>query len=161
MNNWHRKIYTLDPPTPRAGPPGQVSYTDLFNPTAGASNQFWLEPAVYTGPATSVAFLPVDSNTLCYRLQFDDDDMNEVWRGLTFFPRGTNALSTVLDNKSNPQPDPNTERLQAQTTIQIKGMLAVITLYDDSNAVPPPTGFHVQVQATGGGGGGGWGGGHN
>jgi hypothetical protein len=98
-----------------------VSYEDLFNATPGASNQFWLEPAVYTGPATNVAFVPVDSNTLCYRLQFDDDDMNEVWRGLTFFPRGANALSTVMGANGNPKPDGLTERLQAKTTIQIKG----------------------------------------
>jgi hypothetical protein len=152
MNNWHRKMWTLDPP-----PQGASTYQKVYNSTLGATNEFWLEPAVYAGPPVTVAFISVTPNTLCYRVQFVGENMNEVWLGLTFFPAGTQPL--IVDNTGKPQPDQDTERLQANATIQ--GSPAVISLYLDAIA-PSPGGFRINVSIIGGpGNGGGWAGGHN
>lgn len=146
VNNWHRKMYGLDPsPSPL--------YMQLLK--AGAANAFWLEPGVYAGAPKDVAELEVVSNSLCYRAQFDGADMLDLWRGLEFYPRGTDALT--IDGDGNPDPDANDpQRLQAQT--EIGGQPAVVTLY----LVPASSSFLVNVQITAqeGGGGGGWGGGH-
>jgi hypothetical protein len=153
MTNWHQKAYTLNAPTPPLG-----NYAKVFKQEA--SNSFWLEPAVYLGPPTQVAQIAVSPGDLCYRVQFANGDMNEVWRGLYFFPAGHEPLSTQMGGDGNPVPLASTERLQANTTIEQR--LSVISLYVDIAVLPPPAGFRVQVVKTGpGGGGGGWGGGHN
>lgn len=149
MNNWHRKMYGLN-----QGTSDPLLYTKLLK--VGAPNEFWLEPGVYTGPAMEVALIEVVPNSLCFRAQFDDQDMNELWRGLEFFPAGTEDLA--FDTSGKPQPEEATQRLQALASVD--GKEVVISLYLDptQSAV-----LLVQVEITargGGGGGGGWGGGH-
>src|SRR5262245_38558805 len=53
-NNWHRKMYTLDK---KAGDPPE--YKEVVNETYGATNEFWLEAAVYTGPEMDVVAIHV------------------------------------------------------------------------------------------------------
>jgi hypothetical protein len=151
MNLWNQKPYFLNPAN------GSGNYQDVFE--TGASNSFWLEPAVYFGPPIEVADIEESAGALCYRIQFNNGDMSDEWRGLYFFPRGYAPLSTQMGNDGNPKPVANTERLQAKTTLG--GVEAVISLYVDTAALPPG-GFRVQVsKGNGGPGGGGWGGGHN
>ena len=149
MNFWNQKPYTLFP----ANKPG--NYAKVFKQQA--TNSFWLEPAVYFGPPIQVDQIDVSAGALCYRVQFANGDMSDVWRGLYFFPAGHLPLP-IPGPGSDPQPVLDTERVQANTTVN--GAPMVISLYVDT-AAPPPGGFRVQVVDTGGPGGGGWGGGHN
>jgi hypothetical protein len=149
MYNWHRKIWVLDQQADDG-----ADYNKILNPTG--TNEFWLEPGVYAGPQTTVAAITVEPNSLCYRAQFIGEDMNEAWRGCEFFPAGTEALG--FSGKGTPQLLPETERLQANTTLD-DGEPAVITLCPDPDDYSK---IRVAVELTGGPGGDpGWGGGHN
>ena len=150
MNNWNQKAYELNEPS------GSGNFAKVYK--NGSSNSFWFEPAVYLGPPIQVDLTAVSPGDLCYKVQFANENMNNVWRGLYFFPAGNQPLSEQMGPDGNPAPVVDTERLQANTTLGNKE--AVISLYVDT-AVDPPGGFRVQVVLTDDGGGGGWGGGHN
>ena len=87
MNNWHRKIWTLQ------------KSDDTFFYRSGASNEFWLEPAAYVGPDVPVPAsggalditqaTTYTQNMLCFRVEFLEDAMTEAWRGLLLFATGT------------------------------------------------------------------------
>lgn len=148
MNNWHRKMYGLDQQASDA-----TLYTAVVS--AGAKNEFWLEPAVYTGPPTTVVLIPVVPNSLCFRIGFVGQDMHELWRACEFFAAGTKDLTFKPDG--TPAPDQDTQRLQSKAVVQNKP--AFISLYLDPNVAGK---VHVNVvfDPSVGGGGGGWGGGH-
>lgn len=123
MNNWHRKIWTL-----------QKSDDTVFY-RSGASNQFWLEPLAYAGPEVTV---PASSgalnitlattysqNTLCFRVDFLEDAMTEAWRGLVLFATGTGLFENETATDS-------TQRIENLVQVSIP---------------PPPTVLQVVVRA--------------
>ena len=74
MNNWHRKIWKLDPIAPDSFIAG------LFA-EGTASNRFWFEPFVDEG------------NTLRFKVEFKEGDMVDSWRARTLEPHGENPFS--------------------------------------------------------------------
>jgi hypothetical protein len=92
MNNWHRKIWTLDPIG--TGSP----LTGLFKP--GGTNEFWLEP-----------FIDPQFNTLQFKVQFKPGEMVDGWSSCTLEPFGSAPFS------GSQEPDNTTERLEGPITI--------------------------------------------
>jgi len=119
LNNWHRKMYALDPTDD--DPP---EYDAVVNHDAGANNVFWLESAVYTGPAMKVDLIDVVPNSLCFRVGFVGQDMLDLWRTCEFFAAGTEDLT--FDDDGNPVADENTQRLQSK--VQLDDGAAIISL---------------------------------
>ncbi len=70
MNNYHRRIWTLDfidTEDPVIGPLYQTSGT----------HEFWFEP-----------FVAADVNALRFRVEFEEGAMSAIWQGLTLEPNG-------------------------------------------------------------------------
>jgi hypothetical protein len=87
MNNWHRRIWTLD----------EIAATSpiaaLFD--ADTPNQFWLEP-----------FADPTDNKLRFRVQFAPDAMAECWSNCVLEPKGSDAFP------QDSTPGDTTERLE-------------------------------------------------
>src|SRR5690242_15442752 len=108
LNNWHRKMYGLEQ---KSSDP--AIYKKVVR--ADAKNEFWLEPAVYSGPAMKIVKIQVVPNSLCFRAGFVAQDMADVWRACEFFAAGTEDLT--FDENGVPTPDEATQRLQSKATI--------------------------------------------
>jgi hypothetical protein len=114
--NWHRIVWRLSPPDP-ADEAHQEFADDFYD--AARSNEFWLEPELYLGPAATFgkgpALLRVDANTLCFRVRFHDDNMTAAWRNCVLFPRGSALARLGKDNR--PIVAADTARLVGRTRV--------------------------------------------
>jgi hypothetical protein len=121
--NWHRRIWSLQ----------KVDDDNFYR--SGASNQFWLEPSTYGGPAVTVpasGAVPITQpttytqNMFCFRVQFLEGAMTDSWRDLVLFATGTEPFVGGTD----PQPTDDTQRIE--NVVQVP---------------PPPTVLEVRLRA--------------
>ena len=123
MNNWHRRIFKLNPINP-----GQF-IKDLFD--ANLTNVFWFEP-----------YIPVDTNGLRFRVQSQPSAMAGIWLTVTpLEPLGTNPFT------GQAAVDDDTERLEGTITIEVPLRFRVFL---DNNSMPPK--LLLAVGELGGGG---------
>ncbi len=73
MNNWHRRVWKLDPIKPTS------DLAELY--LAGALNQFWFEPSVEGGQVRS------------FRVQFQNGAMAGNWADCTMTPQGSTPFN--------------------------------------------------------------------
>jgi hypothetical protein len=108
MVNWHRKIWVIEPKVP---PDDDPAADALYK--AGASNEFWLEPAVTL------------ANKLVFRVRYEPGAMESGWQGweLSALPLGDE--STPFDPDEEPTED--TERLEA--TQEVDGTERTLQLF--------------------------------
>jgi hypothetical protein len=100
VNNWHRRMWTLDRIDPRK------FHAELYD--KNRTNQFWLEPSAN------------GANTLQFRVAFDDNAMASLWSGVTLAPQGDKPFSNTGSNQ-------NAERLEG--TIRIDGVSLRLLIY--------------------------------
>jgi hypothetical protein len=104
MVNWHRKIWVVEPTLSDSRPAADVLFKQ------GASNEFWLEPAV-----------PASENRLSFTVGYQTGAMESGWEGWVLFPEG----SVPFDPEVAPTQD--TERLEG--TRELDGVERTLQLY--------------------------------
>jgi hypothetical protein len=105
MNNYHRRIWSLDFIDP-ADPLGELYGT-------GGTHEFWFEP-----------FVAADENALRFRVEFEEGAMSANWLNLTLEPNGGTQPY---------DPTEDTEGLEGE--ISIGGSIQNLNVYLDKTGI--------------------------
>ena len=131
--NWHRIIWELSQPT-AANDPHSYFKNHFFASGSGKSNQFWLEPEVYTDPPVTIGKFSekatFQTNCLCFRTKFLGEDMTAPWKDCLFFPHPKGVKPLKLTKKTKePIINGNTERLVGLTrTSKKQGAILILCM---------------------------------